>query len=239
MDNDNLEIQEQNVNLDVADENLDLQDNTGHQEEQIENKGFNPDEMEFEEEYKFGAYDLSSLKENLNLNEDNIKTLDKMTAKYSELGLTQEQVEGILGLMIEQEVQSQSPEAIKETLIKNLTYEEKKAYKANCNLLKEALKGTEEEKFYEVLTSDPNAVKILGRVINHIKGGVKNINSARVERETRRQNTELTGEKAVEEFQKYVSENLGYANKEAKQKELLGKLLKEEDKKYFKEVLGL
>lgn len=239
MEDENLEMQEQDNNLDTgAEENLDSQDNTEHREEQQENKGFNPDEMEFEEEYKFGAYDLSSLKENLNLNEDNIKTLDKMTAKYSELGLTQEQVEGILGLMIEQEIQSQSPETIKETLVKNLTYEEKKAYKANCNLLKEALKGTEEEKFYGVLTSDPTAVKILGKVINHIKGG-KNVSGPRLERETRKQDTELTGEKAVEEFQKYVSENLGYANKEAKQKELLGKLLKEEDKKYFKEVLGL
>lgn len=241
MEDENLEINEQNTGDEVnqeIDETLNTQGDNQENNQETENKGFNPDEMEFEEEYKFGAYDLSSLKENLNLNEDNIKTLDKMTAKYSELGLTQEQVEGILGMMIEQEIQSQSPEAIKETLVKNLTYEEKKAYKANCNLLKEALKGTEEEKFYGVLTSDPTAVKILSKVINHIKGG-KNVSGPRLERETRKQDTELTGEKAVEEFQKYVSENLGYANKEAKQKELLGKLLKEEDKKYFKEVLGL
>lgn len=238
MENDNLEIQEQSTDV-VTNDNLEQQDNLELQDGELEDKGFNPDNIEFNDEYKFGDYDLSKFKENLNLNEANIEVLDSLTSEYSKLGLTQEQVEGVIGLMINRETEAQSPEAIKGALEKNLTYEEKRAYKANCNLLKEALAGTEEEKFYRVLTSDPTAVKILGKVINHIKGGGKNLNGARVERESRSQNSELTGEQAINLFNKYVSENLGFANKEEKQKELLGKLTKEEDKKYFREVLGL
>lgn len=242
MENENLEINEQNTGDEVnqeIDETLNTQGDNQENNQETENKGFNPDEIEFEEEYKFGGYDLSSLKENLNLNEDNIKALDKMTAKYSELGLTQEQVEGILGMMIEQEVQSQSPEAIKETLVKNLTYEEKKAYKANCNLLKEALKGTEEEKFYGVLTSDPTAVKILGKVINHIKGG-KNVNSARVERETRTNGKLMTAKEGLSEFENFLkTRKVDEKAIDEKKKEIRSKLLNQDEINYFNDILGI
>lgn len=236
MENENLE---QNIDINLDDVDVEQEVNKEDTNNDVNPDVFNPENIEFEDEYNFGGYNLTKFKENLNLNEDNVKVLDSMTAKYSELGLTQEQVEGVIGLMIDKEVSSQSPVAIKETLNKNLTFEEKRAYKANCNLLKQALAGTAEEKFFDVLTSDPTAVKILGKVINHIKGGGKSVNSARTERETREDGRLLSGTQGVETFNEFLKTGTRTIEEiESKKKEVRGKLKNQDEVNYFNEIIG-
>ena len=245
MDEENLDV---NQNLDTGDEqtqnpqgddNLDILDNQNN-DKQLEEDIFDPTKMTFDDvETSFNGYDLSSLKEKIDTSEDSIKALETYTNKFQELGLSQEQVLGIVGFMVEQGEQSQSPQGIREELNKHLTFEEKRAYQANCNLLQRALKGTPEEKFFNAIASDPYAIKVLGRVINFAKGG-NNVNSARTERETRA-NTYISGDKAVDIFNKYLSESLGKGiddkEKTKKANELRSMLATEEDKKYFNEII--
>lgn len=245
MDEENLDV---NQNLDTGDEqtqnpqgddNLDILDNQNN-DKQLEEDIFDPTKMTFDDvETSFNGYDLSSLKEKIDTSEDSIKALETYTNKFQELGLSQEQVLGIVGFMVEQGEQSQSPQGIREELNKHLTFEEKRAYQANCNLLQRALKGTPEEKFFNAIASDPYAIKVLGRVINFAKGG-NNVSAAKTERETRA-NTYISGDKAVDIFNKYLSESLGKGiddkEKTKKANELRSMLATEEDKKYFNEII--
>ena len=245
MDEENLDV---NQNLDTGDEqtqnpqgddNLDILDNQNN-DKQLEEDIFDPTKMTFDDvETSFNGYDLSSLKEKIDTSEDSIKALETYTNKFQELGLSQEQVLGIVGFMVEQGEQSQSPQGIREELNKHLTFEEKRAYQANCNLLQRALKGTPEEKFFNAIASDPYAIKVLGRVINFAKVG-NNVSAAKTERETRA-NTYISGDKAVDIFNKYLSESLGKGiddkEKTKKANELRSMLATEEDKKYFNEII--
>ena len=245
MDGENLDV---NKNLDTGDEqtqnpqgddNLDILDNQNN-DKQLEEDIFDPTKMTFDDvETSFNGYDLSSLKEKIDTSEDSIKALETYTNKFQELGLSQEQVLGIVGFMAEQGAEAQSPQGIREELNKHLTFEEKRAYQANCNLLQRALKGTPEEKFFNAIASDPYAIKVLGRVINFAKGG-NNVSAAKTERETRT-NSYISGDKAVDIFNKYLSENLGKGiddkEKAKKANELRSLLATEEDKKYFNEII--
>lgn len=245
MDGENLDV---NKNLDTGDEqtqnpqgddNVDILYNQNN-DKQLEEDIFDPTKMTFDDvETSFNGYDLSSLKEKIDTSEDSIKALETYTNKFQELGLSQEQVLGIVGFMAEQGEESQSPQGIREELNKHLTFEEKRAYQANCNLLQRALKGTPEEKFFNAIASDPYAIKVLGRVINFAKGG-NNVSAAKTERETRA-NTYISGDKAVDIFNKYLSESLGKGiddkEKTKKANELRSMLATEEDKKYFNEII--
>lgn len=245
MDGENLDV---NKNLGTGDEqtqnpqgddNLDILDNQNN-DKQLEEDIFDPTKMTFDDvETSFNGYDLSSLKEKIDTSEDSIKALETYTNKFQELGLSQEQVLGIVGFMAEQGAEAQSPQGIREELNKHLTFEEKRAYQANCNLLQRALKGTPEEKFFNAIASDPYAIKVLGRVINFAKGG-NNVSAAKTERETRT-NSYISGDKAVDIFNKYLSENLGKGiddkEKAKKANELRSLLATEEDKKYFNEII--
>lgn len=202
-------------------------------------KEFDPENVEFNGSYHFSGYDLSNFEGSIDLNDDSIQALDAYSKKFSELGMTQEQVEGVIGLMIASETESQTPEAIMKALDKGLTYEEKRAYKANCNLLKQALHGTEEEKFFHAITSDPVAVKILGKVIGHIRGGA-NVNGARTEREVRNTGRMLTGQQGLDDFENFMksSAEITEASIEAKKKEIRSKLANEQELNYFNQILG-
>ena len=90
-------------------------------------------------------------------------------------------------------------------------------------------------KYFEEIMTNPIGFKIVNTIIKSMGKGA-NV-GARTERESRQ--SSLSGYQAVEEFNKYMRENLGNTNKDDKIKELMAKLGKEEDKKYFKETLGL
>jgi hypothetical protein len=247
MDDDNLEV---NQNLDTGDgqtqnpqgddNNLDILDNQNDDIQSKEGEGdiFDPTKMTFDDvETSFNGYDLSSLKEKIDTNEDSVKALESYTSKFQELGLSQEQVLGIVGFMAEQGEQAQSPQGIKEELNKHLTFEEKRAYQANCNLLQRALKGTPEEKFFNAIASDPYAIKVLGRVINFAKGG-NNVSAARTERETRT-NTYISGEEGVKQFNEFLSSSsIDEEAVKAKVKEIRGKIINQEELSYFNQIVG-
>nr|DAF89186.1 MAG TPA: hypothetical protein [Podoviridae sp. ctP1X6] len=247
MDDDNLEV---NQNLDTGDgqtqnpqgddNNLDILDNQNDDIQSKEGEGdiFDPTKMTFDDvETSFNGYDLSSLKEKIDTNEDSVKALESYTSKFQELGLSQEQVLGIVGFMAEQGEQAQSPQGIKEELNKHLTFEEKRAYQANCNLLQRALKGTPEEKFFNAIASDPYAIKVLGRVINFAKGG-NNVSAARIERETRT-NTYISGEEGVKQFNEFLSSSsIDEEAVKAKVKEIRGKIINQEELSYFNQIVG-
>lgn len=247
MDDDNLEV---NQNLDTLDgetqnpqgddNNLDILDNQNDDIQSKEGEGdiFDPTKMTFDDvETSFNGYDLSSLKEKIDTNEDSVKALESYTSKFQELGLSQEQVLGIVGFMAEQGEQAQSPQSIREELNKHLTFEEKRAYQANCNLLQRALKGTPEEKFFNAIASDPYAIKVLGRVINFAKGG-NNVSAAKTERETRT-NTYISGEEGVKQFNEFLSSSsINEEAIKAKVKEIRGKIINKEELNYFNQIVG-
>lgn len=247
MDGDNLEVNQnletgdgQTQNPQGDDNNLDILDNQNNdiQDKQVEGDIFDPTKMTFDDvETSFNGYDLSSLKEKIDTNEDSVKALESYTSKFQELGLSQEQVLGIVSFMAEQGEQAQSPQGIREELNKHLTFEEKKAYQANCNLLQRALQGTPEEKFFNAIASDPYAIKVLGRVINFAKGG-NNVSAARTERETRT-NTYISGEEGVKQFNEFLSSSsIDEEAVKAKVKEIRGKIINKEELSYFNQIVG-
>lgn len=249
MDNGNLDMDQnlgtgdgQTQNPQVDDNNHDgnILDNQNDdiQDKQEEQDIFDPTKMTFDDvETSFNGYDLSSLKEKIDTSEDSIKALETYTNKFQELGLSQEQVLGIVGFMAEQGAEAQSPQGIKEELNKHLTFEEKRAYQANCNLLQRALKGTPEEKFFNAIASDPYAIKVLGRVINYAKGS-NNVSAAKTERETRA-NTYISGEEGVKQFNEFLSSSpINEEAIKAKVKEIQGKIINQEELSYFNQIVG-
>ena len=246
MDDDNLEVNQnletgdgQTQNPQGDDNNLDILDNQNDdiQDKEVEGNIFDPTKMTFDVETSFNGYDLSSLKEKIDTSEDSIKALETYTNKFQELGLSQEQVLGIVGFMAEQGAEAQSPQGIKEELNKHLTFEEKRAYQANCNLLQRALKGTPEEKFFNAIASDPYAIKVLGRVINFTKGG-NNVSAAKTERETRT-NSYISGEEGVKQFNEFLSSSsINEEAVKAKVKEIRGKIINQEELSYFNQIVG-
>ncbi len=238
--NQNLEMEGQTQNPQGDDNNPDILDNQNDdiQDKQEEQDIFDPTKMTFDDvETSFNGYDLSSLKEKIDTSEDSIKALETYTNKFQELGLSQEQVLGIVGFMAEQGAEAQSPQGIKEELNKYLTFEEKRAYQANCNLLQRALKGTPEEKFFNAIASDPYAIKVLGRVINFAKGG-NNVSAAKTERETRA-NTYISGEEGVKQFNEFLSSSsINEEAIKAKVKEIRGKIINQEELSYFNQIVG-
>lgn len=236
---DNIIMTQEQENTQLEQPEINSEENAEVQSEQpITPKIFDPDEVNFEGDYQFSGYDLSKFKEDISLDENSTQVLETFSKKFGELGLSQEQAEGVIEMLVSQEAAIQTPEAIVQNLNKNLTYEEKRAYKANCNILKQALQGTEHEELYNTLVSDSVAVKILSKVINHMKGGM-NVNRARTEKETRTKEY-MTGSQAVDVFNKFLLENIGKgADLKSKAKEMLGMLATEEDRKYFNSIINL
>lgn len=220
LENDVSEIKETDPNL---------EENT--EEQQQEEKPFSVDDIEFSEEYNIAGYDFSKFKGRID--ESSLPYLEEYAKKYQEQGFTQAQIEFLL-----EENLSEAPkdrESIMKELNTSLTMEEKQSYKYTGTQLKQALDKSNLGKYYEEIMSNPIAFKVVNALVKNMTPGA-NV-GAKTERESRI--SSLTGYEAVEHFNKYLAENLGYSNREAKQKELLGRLVKEEDKKYFKEVLGL
>lgn len=203
-----------------------------HIEEKETIKVFDPNEVKFDDNLGFSGYNLEKFKDDIDMSDESVKALESFTAEYQRLGLSQEQVEGLIGFMISQNNQATSPESITENLKNNLSYEEKRSYQANCNILKNILKGTEEEKYFNAITSDPGAIKILTKVINHFQGG-KNVNGIK-EREERNISRNLTADEGIAEFNKYIL--MGGKDIENKRKEIQGKLLNKEELEYFNQI---
>lgn len=220
----------------IEDNQIEKQVEENQIEKQVEEKEtikvFDPNEVKFDDNLGFSGYNLEKFKDDIDMSEGSIKALESFTAEYQRLGLSQEQVEGLIGFMISQNNQTTSPEAITENLKNNLSYEEKRSYQANCNILKNILKGTEEEKYFNAITSDPGAIKILTKVINHFQGG-KNVNGIK-EREERNISRNLTADEGIAEFNKYIL--MGGKDIENKRKEIQGKLLNKQELEYFNQI---
>ena len=220
----------------IEDNQVEKQVEDNQVEKQVEKKEtikvFDPNEVKFDDNLGFSGYNLEKFKDDIDMSEGSIKALESFTTEYQRLGLSQEQVEGLIGFMISQNNQATTPEAITENLKNNLSYEEKRSYQANCNILKNILKGTEEEKYFNAITSDPGAIKILTKVINHFQGG-KNVNGIK-EREERNISRNLTADEGIAEFNKYIL--MGGKDIENKRKEIQGKLLNKQELEYFNQI---
>ena len=229
-------IEDNQVEKQVEDNQVEKQVEDNQVEKQVEKKEtikvFDPNEVKFDDNLGFSGYNLEKFKDDIDISEGSIKALESFTTEYQRLGLSQEQVEGLIGFMISQNNQATSPEAITENLKNNLSYEEKRSYQANCNILKNILKGTEEEKYFNAITSDPGAIKILTKVINHFQGG-KNVNGIK-EREERNISRNLTADEGIAEFNKYIL--MGGKDIENKRKEIQGKLLNKQELEYFNQI---
>lgn len=229
MEDEVLENLEDDVS-EVKEMDPNLEENTEEQQ-QKEKKPFSVDDIEFTEEYNIAGYDFSKFKGRID--ESSLPYLEEYAKKYQEQGFTQAQIEFLM-----EENLADAPkdrDSIMKELQSSLTVEEKQSYKHTGTQLKQALDKSNLGKYYEEIMTNPIAFKVVNALVKSMTPGA-NV-GAKIERESRV--SSLTGYEAVEQFNKYLAENLGYSNKEAKQKELLGRLVKEEDKKYFKEVLGL
>lgn len=229
MEDEVLENLEDDVS-EVKEMDPNLEENTEEQQ-QKEKKPFSVDDIEFTEEYNIAGYDFSKFKGRID--ESSLPYLEEYAKKYQEQGFTQAQIEFLM-----EENLADAPkdrDSIMKELQSSLTVEEKQSYKHTGIQLKQALDKSNLGKYYEEIMTNPIAFKVVNALVKSMTPGA-NV-GAKIERESRV--SSLTGYEAVEQFNKYLAENLGYSNKEAKQKELLGRLVKEEDKKYFKEVLGL
>lgn len=229
MENEVLENLENDVS-EVKETDQNLEEKTEEQQQE-EKKPFSVDDIEFTEEYNIAGYDFSKFKGRIA--ESSLPYLEEYAKKYQEQGFTQAQIEFLLEENLAEEPKDR--DSIMKELNTSLTMEEKQSYKHTGAQLRQALNKNNLGRYYDEIMTNPIAFKVVNALVKSLTPGA-NI-GAKTERESRV--SSLTGYEAVEHFNKYLAENLGYSNREAKQKELLGRLVKEEDKKYFKEVLGL
>lgn len=208
------------------------------QDGQVEEKPatFDPDNLDLSEGENLGGYDLSKFAETLNLDEEGKANFDRFAKKYQELGITQEQFEGLLNIEMEERAALAAPERVQENLMKNLSYEEKQNYKANCTVLKNALEKTGQSDLYLQLAADPGAMKIVNAVVNALGGG-RDVNRVK-ERETRATNL-ITATQGIQKFTDFLkSENVTPEMISKKKNEIRATLLNQEEINYFNQIIG-
>jgi len=101
--------------------------------------------------------------------------------------------------------------------------------------LRQALDKSNLGKYYDEIMTNPIAFKVVNALVKNMTPGA-NV-GAKTERESR--TSRLTGYQAVDKFNEYLRANIGNADVQGKVKELMAIIGTEEDKKYFKETLGL
>ena len=204
-------------------------DGTGGKVE--EKKPFSVDDIQFTEEYNIAGYDFSKFKGRID--ESSLPYLEEYAKKYQEQGFTQAQIEFLM-----EENLADAPkdrDSIMKELQSSLTVEEKQSYKHTGIQLKQALDKSNLGKYYEEIMTNPIAFKVVNALVKSMPPGA-NV-GAKTERESR--TSRLTGYQAVEKFNEYMRANIGNADVQGKAKELLGMVGTDEEKKYFKEIIGL
>lgn len=236
-ENVNIDNTEELTNIDYTQEEItenieyEGEDNNVNTEEE---KPFSVDDIEFGDEYKIANYDFSKYKDVLS--PESLPIITEYAKKYSEKGFTQEQIEFLLEEQLEEQNNVKTKENVMKELNNYLTFEEKQSYRIVGTQVKQALEKSGLSKYYEEIMTNPIAFKVINSILRHNSGGANIKPNTEIEG---RKITSLTGYQAVEEFNKYLNENLGNADKESKIKELMSKLTNEQEKKYFKEILGI
>lgn len=230
MEDERLEnISESSETLDNTDQNL--ENNNEVDTDVEEKKPFTVDDIEFTEEYNLGGYDFSKFKGRID--ESSLPYIEEYAKRYQEQGFTQAQIEFLM-----EENLSETPkdrDSIMKELNTSLTMEEKQSYKYTGTQLRQALDKSNLGKYYDEIMTNPIAFKVVNALVKNMTPGA-NV-GAKTERESR--TSRLTGYQAVEKFNEYMRANIGNADVQGKVKELMAIIGTEEDKKYFKETLGL
>lgn len=222
-------ISESGETPDNTDKNL--ENNNEADTDVEEKKPFTVDDIEFTEEYNLGGYDFSKFKGRID--ESSLPYIEEYAKRYQEQGFTQAQIEFLM-----EENLSETPkdrDSIMKELNTSLTMEEKQSYKYTGTQLRQALDKSNLGKYYDEIMTNPIAFKVVNALVKNMTPGA-NIR-AKTERESR--TSRLTGYQAVDKFNEYLRANIGNADVQGKAKELLATIGTEEDKKYFKETLGL
>lgn len=220
---------ENNEILDTTDQNLG--NNNEADTDVEEKKPFTVDDIEFTEEYNLGGYDFSKFKGRID--ESSLPYIEEYAKRYQEQGFTQAQIEFLM-----EENLAEIPkdrDSIMKELNTSLTMEEKQSYKYTGTQLRQALDKNNLGKYYDEIMTNPIAFKVVNALVKNMTPGA-NI-GAKTERESR--TSRLTGYQAVDKFNEYLRANIGNADVQGKVKELMAIIGTEEDKKYFKETLGL
>lgn len=220
---------ENNEILDNTDQNL--ENNNEADTDVEEKKPFTVDDIEFTEEYNLGGYDFSKFKGRID--ESSLPYIEEYAKRYQEQGFTQAQIEFLM-----EENLSETPkdrDSIMKELNTSLTMEEKQSYKYTGTQLRQALDKSNLGKYYDEIMTNPIAFKVVNALVKNMTQGA-NV-GAKTERESR--TSRLTGYQAVDKFNEYMRANIGNADVQGKVKELMAIIGTEEDKKYFKETLGL
>ena len=220
---------ENNEILDNTDQNLGINNEADTDVE--EKKPFTVDDIEFTEEYNLGGYDFSKFKGRID--ESSLPYIEEYAKRYQEQGFTQAQIEFLM-----EENLSETPkdrDSIMKELNTSLTMEEKQSYKYTGTQLRQALDKSNLGKYYDEIMTNPIAFKVVNALVKNMTPGA-NV-GAKTERESR--TSRLTGYQAVDKFNEYMRANIGNADVQGKVKELMAIIGTEEDKKYFKETLGL
>lgn len=222
-------ISESGETLDNTDQNL--ENNNEADTDVEEKKPFTVDDIEFTEEYNLGGYDFSKFKGRID--ESSLPYIEEYAKRYQEQGFTQAQIEFLM-----EENLSETPkdrDSIMKELNTSLTMEEKQSYKYTGTQLRQALDKSNLGKYYDEIMTNPIAFKVVNALVKNMTPGA-NV-GAKTERESR--TSRLTGYQAVDKFNEYLRANIGNADVQGKVKELMAIIGTEEDKKYFKETLGL
>lgn len=236
---------------DNTEENTDI-DNSSEEKETTEtpedkeqnNEEFDPDNLEFETDYKFGDYDLSKFKDNLDLsNEDVRNSFVTLSAELKEQGFTQSQIEWLMQKEIDAVANKPketgpTKEQILEDLKNNLTMQEKRDYKAVANFLKESIKGTELEKYHKEAMANPIVYKFIHNLYSkNLSGRPLTTGTTKESKETK--TSDMTFEEAVNGYAGYIKEHLGDGEDRTPTINKYLKGLSKENQKKFKEKFGL
>lgn len=240
--NENTEDVADTENTESTNENTETTEN-----ETQNNDEFDPDNLEFEEQeadYKFGDYDLSKFKDNLNLSNDDVRNgFMTLSAELKEQGFTQSQIEWLMQKEIDAVSNKQketvpTKEQILEDLKNNLTMQEKRDYKVVANFLKESIKGTELEKYHKEAMANPVVYKFIHALYSkNLSGKPLTAGATKENKETK--TTGMTIEEAVSGYADYIKEHLGDGEDRTPVINKYLKGLSKEQQKKFKEQFGL
>lgn len=183
--------------------------NQKEEQQKEEKEEFNPDELDLETDdlYKIGGYDLTKYKDRIDLTNDTIRSnFENMAKELTDLGFQQNQIEYLLDKEfgnLNQETERTSEE-IKKELSEVLSPQEKRNYKAVGGYVKDLLKDDPKmQTAYKEIMGNPYIVKLLNKAYTHSLNG-KDINSFKEQKE------EIKAGLSIEEAQAKLNKALSY-----------------------------
>lgn len=192
-----------------------VEENPEEKEQKSEDEKFDPTKVKFDDLdnlENIQGYNLSKFKDSLAFeNPETASEIESYMTTFNGLGLSQEQVEGIINRLVEdggnEKPEENKPLTMAEAqkiLSQSLNREEKANYNATLNFVAEAWKGTPFESTMDALMVNPDVVKAMHYMYKKYSGKGNNPDPSKKYYETQKSKKALNVNEALGSYQKWV-----------------------------------